>query len=86
MAKDLEKCRLIEKTYQTTSFNFDAILEINVKLFQDLETQQAERLQLEKKLETLNKAYNKALKSKKQNWLLPGTVGLVLGVGVMLVL
>lgn len=83
IAKDLEKCKLVTKAYETTSFNFDSILTMNVKLFEDLEKQQEERIELENSLRELNKEYNLMMKQKKTSWVVPGLSGVVIGAIVM---
>ena len=84
--KDLEKCKLTEETYQMTSFNFDNVLKINVRLFDDLEKKQAEKKELELSLKDLNKEYNKVLKKKKTSWIVPGVGGTIIGIAAMLFL
>ena len=79
IAKDLEKCKLTEKTYQTTSFNFDALLKINIKIFNDLERQQAESKKLQDELKNINEQYNTLLKKKKKGWFIPALSGVVVG-------
>ena len=81
MAKDLEKCKLLENAFDLKTANFESLIDINNKLFLRLETDQKQRNQLEKQVENLNKQKLKFTKQKKRSWFLP-VVCLIGGVGL----
>jgi len=82
MAKDLEKCKLLENAFDLKTANFESLIAINNKLFIRLETDQKQREQLEKQVENLNKQKLKFTKQKKRSWAVPVMAvitGLVIG-------
>ena len=86
IGKDLEKCKLTQKAFDLKSANFDSLVNININLFKDLEIQQQERLELQNKLNDLNKEYTKAVKNQKQGWLIPALIGVSSGIIIGVVL
>lgn len=78
MGKDLEKFKSLKEAYQLKSSNMDSLIDINIKLFNDLDLQQKERIKIQSQLNELNKDYLKAVK-KKGGWLVPTLIGIIAG-------
>lgn len=79
MGKDLEKCKLLQNAFDAKSANFDSLVKVNIKLFNDLERQQKERIEINNLLRELNEDYTKAVKQKKSGWIIPGMGGIIVG-------
>lgn len=74
--KDLDKCDSLKVAYDSKTLLFDNMVKRNLSLFDEIQKQQSKRELLQKQLDQSVKA----LRKKKNNWLLPTAIGIVGGI------
>lgn len=76
MAKESRKCDSLRVAYNSQLTVFNDLVESNLAYFKKLRDEEAKRLELQKQLD----ASVKALRKKRNNWILPASIGAVGGV------
>lgn len=82
MVKESRKCDSLRVAYKEQGLLLSGLVESNLEYFKKLKADELKRAQLQQQLD----ASIKALRKKKNNWLLPTSIGVVGGliVGVVI--
>ena len=73
--KDLDKCDSTRVAYKLQVRTLDILVESNLRFFEQIQQHQIQQEQLQKQIDDSVKA----LRKKKNNWILPTSIGVVAG-------